>query len=173
MPEVDPGVAELLVSIAALERARPMALIEAVDVDGDVATLALGGGTSVSVPLGTSEAGLAAAVSGVTGGAAGFVPTPEQFPVEPLTAHEKWVELLDDLGGWYGMLDRLRPGLRLASLRRDTDPGPGHVARITVTDGRRSAVTEVSLDDGLIVVGLADDLATSFDDQATPDSTDS
>ena len=177
--QLAPG--ELLLRLAALERGQAEPVVVAVDVGeavpnharGSIATLALVGGRTVVVPLVVSDAGLEAAVSGALGPVAPRVWTPKRFPKEPITPREKWVELLDDLGGWYEMLGRVRPGLRLVSIRRDVELRAGAVARVTVTDGRRSAVTEVPLDDGLLVVGLPDDLATSFDALATPDPLDS
>lgn len=173
MTELQPGVGEFLVSVAALERGRAAPCILAVAVDRGVVTLDLDSGEAVTVRLGSGGEELVEVLSGAVGGVVPAVSTPKQFPTEPISPHEKWVELLDDLGGWYEMLGRMRPGLRLVSIRRDADLRAGAVARVTVTDGRRSAVTVVSLDDGLLVVGLPDDLATSFDALATPDPLDS
>lgn len=172
---------DLLLRLAALERGQAEPVVVAVDIGeagpgdarGSIAALELVGGRTVVVPLAVSDAGLEAAVTGAVGPVAPHVRTPKRFPTEPITPHEKWVELLDDLGGWYEMLGRMRPGLRFASIRRDAVLRAEAVAQVTVTDGRRSTVTEVPLDDGLLVVGLPDDLATSFDALATPTSSDS
>lgn len=86
------------------------------------------------------------------------VPAPGAFPEMPLTPHEKWTELLEDVGGWHGMLDSIRPGLRLLSITRN-----GAVAEVEVGDGRDTTLTRIRLDDGELIVGLNDDIATDFD----------
>lgn len=157
MRERPQDVGYLLVHVAALERGQAAPIVGSLEVDGERLTLTFDDGRAAVVHVGEEYAELAAAVAGVVGTLAPPVPTPDGFPAEPLTARERWVELLEDVGGCYSFFDGICRGLRLVSIRRD-----GTLARIVVGDGRRTATTDVQLDDGRLVVGLPDDLATDF-----------
>ncbi|TWP37287.1 hypothetical protein [Leekyejoonella antrihumi] len=152
------GVAgRAIVQVAALERGQADDLVTAINVGRTTFTVMLPGDRLLRLPYDISADELFAALSSIVAGLAAEVPTPDHFPSEPLTCHQKWTELLDDIGGWHQMLNGVSPGLRLASIRR-TDA----VADITVTDDHRRTTTTIPLDDGHLVVGLNDDIATRF-----------
>lgn len=151
-------IGRVLVDLAALERGQDRDVIEAVTVLGGSMIVRTASGSEAAVSLSDAVDGSLVSQLDPEGTWRPAVATPGAFPESPLTQHEKWSELLDDVGGWHGMLESIRPGLRLLSITRR-----GAVAEIEVGDGEAMTLTRVRLDDGELVVGLSDDIATDFD----------
>lgn len=151
------AIGRAITRIAALERGQAVDVVATLLFDPTGLTIGLFDGRSLRLPYDGLDAALAVEAPDVARDLAAAVATPEEFPREPLTAHQKWTELLEDIGGWHGHLSGFSPGLRLVSIRR-----AGRVAEIVVADQSRSMGKTIPLDDGLIVVGINDDLAIEF-----------
>jgi len=157
--DMTPTVENALIAASLLARESTRLRVNAVRFDGSVVRIETTPPKDLSLPRGVEIDEALAAIEGAGDFSVdpGWTVTP--FPAEPLTPEEKWWELLRDLGQNVDILADLHPGGTYESVVRS-----GNEAVISlVAPGKHTSVT-VSLTDGVLPVGLGDDLAEALHD---------
>lgn len=155
-------VAKALVAIAALERGQADDVVTELLFGSESCVAFSSVGNRLEMGYDADPESVPGLLLELASGLRPALPTPDSFPTEPLTPHQKWLELLQDIGSHASILSSPihpdgRDGLQVLSIARAEK-----IAKITVGDGNRRETIPVPLDDGLLVVGINDDLVTAF-----------
>ncbi|MCO1338919.1 hypothetical protein BJH93_08440 [Kocuria polaris] len=155
--DMNPSVENALIAASLLARESTRLRVNAVRIDGSVVRIETTPPQDLSLPREVSidEAFAAIEDAGDFSVDPGWAATP--FPSEPLTPEEKWWELLRDLGQNADILADLHPGGRYESIIRSNNE-----AVISLVAPGKHASVAVSLTDGVLPVGLGDDLAEAL-----------